>query len=153
MLDWLAVQCSVLACRPHFLSVQASSLQAPPHKLDLLAAVGGKITQWYTRTPARNPCNDKCNRACNCCCSPHVLEVVCTLSKGINQALSKTNWLWLWESPLDPQVTVKYCSDSGRSKLPSKTAGISHYQKSKYLYTRRKLSVSSVERSLLVVAN
>ena len=49
---------------------------------------------------------------------------------------------------------TKVCtSHSGRSKHPSKTAGISHLSKSKYLYTRRKLSVSSVERSPLVVAN
>ena len=40
-------------------------------------------------------------------------------------------------------------SDSGRSKLLSKTVGISFYQN---LYTRRKLSMSSVERSPLVVA-
>ena len=43
------------------------------------------------------------------------------------------------------------CSDSGRSRLPSKTVGTSRYHK--YLYTRRKLSVSSVERSPSVVAN
>ena len=52
-------------------------------------------------------------------------------------------------------LVVTKANNPGRSKLPSKTAGISHYQ-SPNIYTpegRRKLSVSSVERSPLVVAN
>ena len=48
--------------------------------------------------------------------------------------------------------TKPWSSDSGRSKLLSKCAGISLI-KSKYIYTRRKVSVSSVERSPLVIAN